>query len=85
MSSLGLREEYANKTIKDLAVYLLLCRGSSFQIMYLSLTDYRPLDQFWSRMGYQKHEKLKVYFPWKDIDKSEEDEKAMSVWLKKWK
>ncbi len=45
--------------------------------------DYRPLDAFWRKRGYEKVEGLTVSFPWKDVGEAQETEKPMQVWLRK--
>lgn len=77
-----LREEHAKQTIKDLQ-YTTFCAVDRTSDHPLRPQGYRPLNSFWERMGYQEYEKLKVYFPWKDIDKEKEDKKAMTIWLKR--
>lgn len=46
--------------------------------------DYRPLDAFWSKRGYQPHPSMKIYYPWKDIGDNQETEKPLTVWMKEW-
>lgn len=42
--------------------------------------DYRPLDPFWQKRGYAKLENAQVNFPWLDIGETQETEKPMQVW-----
>lgn len=44
--------------------------------------DYVPLDRFWQRHGYVKHDDLQARFSWKDIGHNHETIKTMSFWLK---
>jgi GNAT superfamily N-acetyltransferase len=44
---------------------------------------YRPLDPFWRARGYEVVEGAEARFAWKDIDRQEETEKPMRVWLKR--
>lgn len=44
--------------------------------------DYRPLDAFWQRQGYMKHEALKMRLAWKDLDDATQSEKSLTFWLK---
>ena len=44
--------------------------------------DYRPLDEFWKKRGYEKHPELHTHFSWKDVDEEGENEKRMVFWLK---
>jgi GNAT superfamily N-acetyltransferase len=78
-----LREQYAHQVIPSLQ-YTAFCAVERESSHPLRPSDYRPLDQFWARMGYQQQEGMQVFYPWKDLDKDQEDEKAMNVWLKKW-
>ncbi|WP_299473122.1 GNAT family N-acetyltransferase [uncultured Roseibium sp.] len=42
--------------------------------------DYRPLDPFWRKRGYEKLDGVIVTFPWQDIGEADETEKPMQVW-----
>jgi len=44
--------------------------------------DYRPLDDFWRRQGYQRDASLRARFPWKEIGEDEETEKPLTFWRK---
>ena len=44
--------------------------------------DYVPLDQFWTKRGYQKHPELMTYYRWRDLDEAEESPKLMVFWMK---
>ena len=46
--------------------------------------DYRPLDQFWTRMGYSRRPDLTCQFPWKEIGQEGETPKQLTFWLKEW-
>jgi ribosomal protein S18 acetylase RimI-like enzyme len=45
--------------------------------------DYQSLDNFWTKRGYFKEDKLKANLKWKDIDLQEETTKSLNFWLKK--
>lgn len=45
-------------------------------------TDYRPLDSFWQRRGYQREPRLQSTFYWPDLSEAEETGKPMVYWLK---
>lgn len=45
--------------------------------------DYRPLDEFWKKRGYEKKPNLTSHFSWKDIGEKEESKKEMIYWMKK--
>jgi len=44
--------------------------------------DYRPLDGFWHKRGYQKLEGVIASFPWKDIGDTRETSKQMQFWIR---
>jgi GNAT superfamily N-acetyltransferase len=44
--------------------------------------DYMPLDSFWRKRGYEKHEELNTTFSWKEIGETVESPKPMTFWLK---
>jgi GNAT superfamily N-acetyltransferase len=44
--------------------------------------DYRPLDPFWRKRGYQPVEGLIASFPWRDLGDSLESAKPMQFWMR---
>ncbi len=48
----------------------------------LKPADYRPLDEFWRKRGYEPVEGIIATYPWKDIDEEHESEKPMQFWMK---
>jgi GNAT superfamily N-acetyltransferase len=44
--------------------------------------DYVPLDNFWTKRGYEHRADLRTMLAWQDIGEGEETEKPMSFWLK---
>lgn len=44
---------------------------------------YRPLDLFWSGLGYQKRPELTTMFSWPDLGESESTAKPMLFWTKR--
>lgn len=44
---------------------------------------YRPLDEFWKALGYEKAEGLETTYAWKDKGESRETKKRMQFWMKK--
>jgi GNAT superfamily N-acetyltransferase len=44
--------------------------------------NYKSLDEFWTKRGYQKNEKLQSEFEWLDIDKGQATYKTMTYWTK---
>ncbi|MDF1755288.1 MAG: GNAT family N-acetyltransferase [Verrucomicrobiales bacterium] len=44
--------------------------------------NYRPLSQFWERMGYQKSTALRCELPWKEVGSSGEIPHQLTFWIK---
>ncbi len=76
------REDHAKKMIPDLeyTCFAAIERGDHPK----RPTGYRPLDDFWNRLGYVKDERLRVEYPWTDVGESEESLKILYYWMKKW-
>lgn len=45
--------------------------------------NYKPLDEFWIKRGYNKRPDLTTWFSWLDIGHKKETKKPMMFWLKK--
>ncbi len=45
-------------------------------------SEYRPLDAFWKRCGFEPRPDLLCHVAWKDIDTPAESEKPLQFWLK---
>jgi GNAT superfamily N-acetyltransferase len=43
---------------------------------------YVPLDNFWRKRGYEKHEDLNTTFSWKELGEEVESPKPMTFWMK---
>lgn len=43
--------------------------------------DYRPLDEFWEKRGYQKLEGFITHLSWPDVGKPKPTEKPMQFWI----
>lgn len=48
----------------------------------LQPTDYKPLDEFWTKRGYKKQPQLQSQFDWLDIGEQESTSKPMIYWSK---
>jgi len=48
----------------------------------LKPSNYRPLDEFWTKRGYRKADGLTASFRWKDIDRPGETDHLMQFWLR---
>jgi len=46
-------------------------------------SDFRPLDTFWMKYGYQKQSKMITEFIWQDLDEETASPKKMMFWMKK--
>lgn len=46
--------------------------------------DFRPLDDFWMKRGYQKAPDLTTLYSWQDLGETVESQKKMIFWLKEW-
>lgn len=45
--------------------------------------DYVPLDNFWRKRGYEKHDDLNTTFSWKELGEESESPKPMTFWMKR--
>ena len=45
--------------------------------------DYRPLDGFWRKRGYEKVEGAVAEFSWKDLDREEETVHPLQFWMRR--
>jgi GNAT superfamily N-acetyltransferase len=44
--------------------------------------DYRPLDAFWRKRGYEKLSGAVAHFKWKDLDTAEETDHPLQFWMR---
>lgn len=44
--------------------------------------NYRPLDDFWQKRGFQKAADMLCYIAWQDWDETQESEKPLQFWVK---
>lgn len=44
--------------------------------------DYAPLDAFWQKQGFSRHDELVCSIPWKDLTEPAESPKSLVFWLK---
>lgn len=51
---------------------------------HLKPTDYKPLDTFWKKRGYEAVENLTSQFEWLDVGEKKETTKTMQYWIKTW-
>jgi len=45
-------------------------------------TDYRPLDPFWQKRGYQRQDHLRAHFHWKEVNAPGETRNTLTFWTK---
>ncbi|MEZ5774613.1 MAG: GNAT family N-acetyltransferase [Hyphomicrobiaceae bacterium] len=64
----------------DMATFCAVVRPADHP---LKPADYRPLDAFWRKRGYEPVEGLVAAFSWKDIDQPAETEKPMQFWMRR--
>ncbi len=68
---------------KDLGYrFSCFCRVLRPQDHPLRPQDYRPLDGFWTRRGYQRRPDLLTTYSWPDLGETEESEKSMEFWTR---
>ncbi len=79
----SLRELYAQQILPELEMTC-FCAVERSDSHPLRPQSYKPLYNFWNRLGYQKNENLKCEVPWKDRDKSFEDKKTLTFWTRSW-
>ncbi len=48
----------------------------------LKPADYRPLDGFWKKRGYEPVDGILATYPWKDVNEDEETPKKMQFWMR---
>jgi GNAT superfamily N-acetyltransferase len=73
------REARARETGHRLAAFCAVARPENHP---LRPPGYRPLDGFWQKQGFTRHDELTTTFAWKDIDQPAETGKTMVFWLK---
>ena len=78
-----IREDFSNHKIKNLE-FTTFCAVKREIDHTLRPRDYFDLAPFWSKLGYQKTDQS-IQLKWKDIDKSAEDYKSLTVWKKSFK
>ena len=74
------REDHAKKLGYDEVMFCAVIRTDDHP---RKPADYRPLDPFWRKRGYEKLENVIVTFPWQDVGQNVETEKPMQVWYRK--
>ncbi|WP_298821780.1 GNAT family N-acetyltransferase [uncultured Roseibium sp.] len=73
------REAHARRLGYSEAVFCAVVRPDDHP---MKPADYRPLDPFWRKRGYQKLDGVQVRFPWQDLGDEKETEKPMQVWFR---
>lgn len=74
-----LREDHAKALDHDYAAFCAVIRPGDHN---LRPADYRPLDSFWAKRGYEKLPGALATFRWKDIDHEEETGKQLQFWIR---
>lgn len=73
------REAHARALGRKYAVFCAVIRADNHPARP---HDYRPLDEFWRKRGYEKLEGVLASFSWKDVGKLEEDAKRLQFWIR---
>ncbi|MAX67963.1 MAG: GNAT family N-acetyltransferase [Halobacteriovoraceae bacterium] len=76
------RENHAKKVIPNLS-FTCFCAVERDESK-LRPNNYKPLNHFWNKMGYE-FSGIKTRYSWKDIGDSIETVKEMDYWIKNWK
>jgi len=45
---------------------------------------WKPLDPFWSSLGYVRRPELRAVFPWKELGERQESPKTLTFWTRSW-
>lgn len=45
---------------------------------------WKPLDAFWSGLGYVRRPELRAVFPWKELGETQESPKTLTFWTRTW-
>ncbi len=61
--------------------YSCFCRVLRSADHPLRPSDYWPLDEFWTRRGYQRRPDLLTTYAWPDLGQSHDSEKTMEFWI----
>jgi GNAT superfamily N-acetyltransferase len=75
------REAHARRLGLDITTFCAIDRPDHHP---LRPAGYRPLDEFWSALGYVKQSGLQAVFPWKEISEERESPKTLTFWTKSW-
>ncbi len=75
------REEHAQMLGARLTTFCAVNRPDTHP---LRPPDYRPLDDFWTSLGYRKRPELRAEFVWKEIGEATESPKQLTFWTKDW-
>jgi len=74
-----LREEHARRLGRRWSCFCAVVRPADHP---LRPADYRPLDAFWRRRGYEKLDGALAHFAWQDRGDAADTEKPMEVWIR---
>ena len=75
----GAREEHARALGRRMSLFCAVVRPEAHP---LRDPDYRTLEPFWRKRGYQPIEGLTTEYSWRDIGETEETGKPMQFWRK---
>lgn len=75
------REAHANSFSKKIRLTA-FCAVDRDDLHPLRPATYRPLDSFWTSIGYQKRPELQAQFEWKEIGEDSPSPKSLTFWTK---
>ncbi len=75
------REEHAQKLGARLTTFCAVDRPDDHP---LRPPGYRPLDEFWTSLGYLRRPELRAEFVWKEIGEAAESPKPLTFWTRDW-
>ena len=75
------REEHARSLGAGWTTFCAVDRPSAHPLLP---PGYRPLDSFWTSLGYTRQPDLQATFVWKEIHEETESAKTLTFWTKAW-
>ncbi len=73
------REDHARKLGRHYCAFCAVVRPENHP---LRPADYRPLDGFWRKRGYEKLEGVQASYRWKDLDQTQETDHWLQFWIR---
>jgi len=73
------REDHARELGRHYCAFCAVVRPEDHP---LRPADYRPLDGFWRKRGYEKLEGVQASYRWKDLDQTQETDHWLQFWIR---